>query len=87
VQPPVAAVQPPVAAVQPPVAAVQPPVAAVQPVLSDIDMNNILVTEFKRINAREPIDAIMASLGVTSVAGLSSDKQQQLIDAVRAITA
>ena len=50
-------------------------------------LNQILVEEFTRIGDRAPIDAAMQQLGVTSVTDLPADKQQALIDAVRAIQA
>ena len=50
-------------------------------------MNTVLVTEFKRIGDRAPIDAAMTALGVTSVTELPAEKQQELIAAVKAIPA
>jgi len=61
------------------------PVAAPAVALSTEEMNNLLVSEFKRIGDRTPIDAAMNSLGVISVTDLPADKQQSLIAAVAAI--
>ena len=48
-------------------------------------MNTLLVSEFKRIGDRTPIDAAMSALGVISVTDLPADKQQTLLAAVAAI--
>lgn len=48
-------------------------------------MNAMLVSEFKRIGDRAPIDAAMQELGVTSVANLSAEQQQALVAKVQAI--
>lgn len=64
------------------------PVAApadVSTLKSDEEMNNILITEFKRLGGREKIDDVMTSMGVTGVTGLTAEVQQQLITAVQAI--
>lgn len=53
--------------------------------LSPEEMNTLLVSEFKRIGDRAPIDAAMSELGVISVTDLPADKQQTLIAAVAAI--
>ena len=55
--------------------------------LSDEDMNNALVAEFKRFGNREVIDAEMAKLGVTSVVGMTAENQNALLTAVRAFDA
>ena len=68
-----------------PVATAAPVVAQPAPVASVKEMNTILVSEFKRIGSREPIDAAMISLGVNGVAELPADKQQELIAKIAAI--
>lgn len=72
-----------------PTAVVPPaPTATTAPAaMSPEELNAILVQEFQRIGNREPIDAAMAELGVTSVTDLPADKQHELVNKVRAIQA
>jgi len=82
---PAAAPAQPAPVAAPPVTS--PPMPTIAPVvtLSPEEMNNLLVSEFKRIGDRAPIDAAMSTLGVISVTDLPADKQQSLIAAVAAI--
>lgn len=53
--------------------------------LSDVEMDQALVTEYNRLGGREGIDDIMAELAVTGVTGLSANVQEALLTAVRAL--
>ena len=91
--PPVTPAQPVVAAapvtVTPILAAAPTPTPVAAPVAtavkSDQEMNDVLITEFKRLGGREKIDDVLTSLGITGVTGLAADVQQKLILAVQAI--
>jgi len=48
-------------------------------------MNAELVTEFKRLGARDAIDAEMGKLGVKGVSGLTAEVQTTLLTAIRAL--
>jgi len=54
--------------------------------MTDEQMNAALVAEFQRLGGREGIDKVMAEMGVTGVAGLNAEQQQQLLTAVKAIS-
>jgi len=49
------------------------------------EMNAAIVAEFKRIGAREPIDAVMTAMGINGVNECPAEKQQELIAAIKAI--
>jgi hypothetical protein len=55
--------------------------------LTDEEMNGELVAEFKRLGDRTGIDKVMTDLGVTGVAGLTAEVQQELLTSVRALQA
>lgn len=75
----------PVAAPQPAPAQPAAPAAAPVTALTAEEMNAALVAEFNRIGDRAPIDAVMQGMGITGVAELPAEKQQELLTAVRAI--
>jgi hypothetical protein len=51
------------------------------------ELNAALVTEFKRLGKRDPIDAVLREFGVQSITELKADQYQAVIDKVKAVTA
>lgn len=58
-----------------------------EPDMTPQELNNALVTEFKRLgNNREPIDKVMVEqFGVQSISNLPADKRRDLLAAVQAL--
>lgn len=50
------------------------------------ELNAALVTEFKRLGNRDPIDAVLREHGVQSITDLKPDQHSSVIDKVKAIT-
>jgi hypothetical protein len=73
----------------PPVAAAPPAAAPAAPIpmaaKTDIEMNDILIVEFKRLGTADPINNLLSSMGLTGVTGLTADVQQKLITAAQAL--
>jgi len=85
--PPVTPTQPvhevvPTVVVPPPT---QPVTTASVTVMTAKEMNDALVTEFKRLGGREKIDVILTSFGITSVNDCPAEKQAEVLAAIRAL--
>ena len=48
-------------------------------------LNDVLVTEFKRLGSREPIDKVLHDHGVQSISDLDTSQYQSVIAAVKAV--
>ena len=67
-------------------AAAAPAAPAAPAMMTPEEFNAELVAEMTRINkGREPIDTVMAQMGITSVVGLTAEQQTQLMTSVKAI--
>lgn len=69
-----------------PVSAPSTPPAPAATMTAD-ELNAALVTEFKRLGKRDPIDAVLREFGVQSITELKADQYQAVIDKVKAVTA